>query len=167
MHIEAGHAGAGTRHVLYKIDVFDVWLAISVGHGLTEKRNSASAVPLSQKIVFWHKRAEVAKSADYKIERGWEVGGLFDPLSRLPKRPSNFWLIQGGAKPVLAVWNGSWPSGVISNNNEEVQMRFGPKLVAALIILPAVLTQTAANNKVGPCLESLIISGFFTSGGII
>jgi hypothetical protein len=46
-------------------------------------------------------------------------------------------------------------------------MRFGPKLVAALIILPAVLTQTAANNKVGPCLESLIISGFFTSGGII
>jgi hypothetical protein len=32
-----------------------------------------------------------------------------------------------------------------SNNNQEAQMRFRTKLVAALIIVPAVLTQTSAN----------------------
>jgi hypothetical protein len=39
MHIEAGDAGAGTRRVLYKIDVFDVRLAIVVRHGLTKNEN--------------------------------------------------------------------------------------------------------------------------------
>jgi hypothetical protein len=32
MHVEAGHARVGARRVLYKIDVFDVWLVASVRH---------------------------------------------------------------------------------------------------------------------------------------
>jgi hypothetical protein len=45
MHIEAGHACARARRVLYEIDVFDVRLAIVVRHGLTENATRPRLFP--------------------------------------------------------------------------------------------------------------------------